>query len=76
MTTEVQPRKPLDQMRECWESDRCVCGNLKRTRQDWFCRMCWWSLPKEIKNPLLYRPYKAITQWLAAVAMLKKNREK
>jgi hypothetical protein len=38
--------------------------------------MCWWSLPKEIKNPLLYRPYKAITQWLAAVAMLKKNREK
>jgi hypothetical protein len=75
MTTEEKSNTVLDQMRDCWDSGRCVCGNLKRARQDWFCKGCYWSLPKDIKNALVHRPYRAIAEWLRAVAMLKKDGE-
>lgn len=69
-------KTPIERMHDCWEADRCpIEGNLKRSRKDWFCVGCWRKLPSDVRNALLYRPGRAITQWLQAMAMLKKAKE-
>jgi hypothetical protein len=75
-TTE-QARKPIDQAREIFESDRCpCCGNFKRIREDMLCKTCFWKLSKEFKNAIKYKPKGWVEKFFIALAMLKKDREK
>lgn len=67
---------PRDRAWAAWISDRCpICGSLKRERQDWFCKMCFWKLPKDIQNALQYQRKGFLVQWIEAMAILKKARE-
>lgn len=69
-------KTPLERMKECWNADKCpIDGHPKRARKDWFCVGCWRQLPRDIKNALLWRPGKAIAEWLRAKAILKQGRE-
>lgn len=77
MTSSSQTRKPIDQAREIFDSDRCpVCGSLKREREDMLCKMCFWRLPKEFKNAIKFKAKGWVDKFFTAVEMLKKDREK
>jgi hypothetical protein len=55
---------------------RPCCGNFKRIREDMLCKTCFWQLSKEFKNAIKYKPKGWVDKFFAALAMLKKDREK
>lgn len=70
-------KQPMEQARDCFKADKCpIEGHPKRARKDWFCVGCWRKLPADIQSKLRWLPNGWVVQWLQAMAMLKKAREK
>ncbi len=63
----------LDQAREAFASDSCpACGLMKRTRQDWFCKGCWWKLDRLTRATIANQWRGWLVIWMKAVEALKK----
>lgn len=74
MTSQSQLLKELD-------SKTCRCGRDK-TRQQTFCKPCYWSLPAEMRTALYRRlghgyeeAYEAAVGYLDAVEQRKRNQD-
>lgn len=67
----MREKSQTELARESFSAMQCpMDGNPKRPRQDWFCRSCWFKLPRDIQNPLLYLRKDYLEQWAKAKKLL------
>jgi hypothetical protein len=75
--SEAATKTVLEQAREAFTADRCpACGMVKRGREDWFCKGCWWKLPRTARATISNQWRGWTEQWQKALAELKALHEK
>ena len=69
--------KTVDMAREAFAAESCpACGMIKRSREEWFCKGCWWKLPR-ITRAIIRNQWRGwIEQWQKSLAELKALQEK